>query len=46
MRKKKKSKFSAMKEVKAMARERVGKVPAKKVIPDPAFQSCEAQASD
>jgi hypothetical protein len=33
--KKKKPRFSATKEVKAMARERVGAPPAKKVIPDP-----------
>jgi len=33
--KKKKPRFSAVKEVKAMSREKIGVVPAKKVIPDP-----------
>jgi hypothetical protein len=33
--KKKKPRFSAVKEVKAMSREKFGVVPAKKVIPDP-----------
>jgi hypothetical protein len=32
--KKKKSKFSAVKEVKAMARERIGTPPSEKVVPD------------
>ncbi len=35
MKKRKKPRFRAVKEVKAMARERVGAPPSEKIIPDP-----------